>query len=64
MSLPVFSDIYFRSSKAESILIPTGTVFYNCNKRDSAGAELKKHAALSNARGSELFQLSLCQGES
>ncbi len=50
MSLPVFSDIRFRSSKTESILIPTATVFYDCNNRDSAGAELKKHAAPSNSQ--------------
>lgn len=43
-----------------------GTVFYNCNNRDSAGAELKKHAALSSSQpeykmyyGSELFSLLL-----
>lgn len=27
-----------------------GTAFYNCNNSDSAGAELEKHAALSNSQ--------------
>lgn len=57
MSLPVFSNILFFvcSSKIESVPPPVDIVFlilffYNCNNRDSAGAELKKHAALSNSQ--------------
>lgn len=48
----IFSDTCYRS-KIGSIVIPMGTAFYNCNKRDFAGAELKKkkkHAALSNSQ--------------